>query len=186
MITKKANTDFYLKIDTSNDLMGLNAANFGGYSVDDGTGTITNLTNGFSEIIRTVAAPATTTVSAAAAIGAKVISLTDASGFSVHDTISLNGTVYGTIKSIASNQVTMVSPIKFALADTNAVTVIGNTGIYQVLMNLPVGEYTVFLSNAEVGMDNHPVSIDVQENTHDDLMGKMNELQTDLNETSFV
>jgi len=59
---------------------------------------------------------------------------------------------------------------------------VNTAGLYMVNLTIPTaGEYTVVISNAAIGMDNHPASIVVTASTIDDVKTEVDTLLTNLN-----
>lgn len=176
---KKTATDFYAKVDTNRDLFG-EAAGFEASYVNDATGTVTDVTNSFSEIIRSVAG-ASDTASADALAGAKTISLNDATGFEDGDTIQdANGNMYY-VESINGTDLNLKTKLVADVNTGDAITQVGNTGIYRVAINIPTaGDYTIVVSNPDVNMQNIAFPVTIQDEILDDAQTKLDNILNEL------
>lgn len=176
---KKANTDFYVKVDTNRDLFG-EAAGFKASYVNDATGTVVDVANSFTEVVRSVTG-ASDTASAAAIAGEKVVSLNDATGFVDGDSVSdANGNIYY-VESIVGTDLHLKSKLVADVASGDAITQVGNTGIYRVLMNIPTaGDYTVIVSNPDVNMQNIAFPVTVLDEVLDDAQTKLDNIINEL------
>ena len=176
---KKAGTDFYAKVDTNRDLFG-EASGFDASYVNDATGTVSDVTAAFAEIVRSVAGAADTASSDALA-GAKVVSLADVTGFLDGDTISdANGNMYY-VESISGSDLNLKSKLVADITSGDAITQVGNTGIYRVLVNIATaGDYTLIVSNPDVNMQNIAFSVTIQDEVLDDAQLKLDNIMTEL------
>jgi hypothetical protein len=176
---KKAGTDFYAKVDTNRDLFG-EASGFEASYVNDATGTVTDVANAFSEVVRSVAG-ASDTASADALAGAKVISLNDATGFEDGDTIQdANGNMYY-VESINGTDLNLKSKLLDDVTSGDAITQVGNTGIYRVAVNIPTaGDYTMVVSNPDVNMQNIAFPVTIADEVLDDAQLKLDNILNEL------
>ena len=176
---KKTSVDFYAKVDTNRDLFGA-AAGFKASYVNDATGTVTDVANSFAEVIKSVVGAADTAASNALT-GAKVISLTDVTGFNDGDAISdVNGNIYY-VESINGTDLTLKSKLAADINAADAITQVGNTGIYRVLVNIAAaGDYTVIVANPDVNMQNIAFPVTVADEVLDDAQGKLDNILNEL------
>jgi len=176
---KKAGTDFYAKVDTNRDLFGAESGFKASY-VNDATGTVTDITSSFTEIIRSVSG-ASDTASADALTGSKTISLNDVTGFQDGDTISdANGNMYY-VESITGTDLNLKRRLVEDIASGDAITQVGNTGIYRVVVNIPTaGDYTVIVDNPEVNMQNIAFPVTIADEVLDDAQAKLDNILTEL------
>jgi len=176
---KKAGTDFYAKVDTNKDLFGA-AAGFESSYVNDATGTVVAGVNAFSEVTKTVAGTATTSNGGALA-GAFIIPVTAATGFADGDVVSdANGNMYY-VESIVGNDLQVKSKLVADIADLDAITQVGNTGIYRVLVNIPTaGDYTMIVANPTVNMQNIAFPVEVVAEDLDDAQTKLDDILNNL------
>lgn len=176
---KKTNVDFYAKVDTNRDLFGA-ATGFRASYVNDATGAVTDITNSFVEVIRSVTG-ASDAASSDALAGAKVISLTDATGFNEGDVISdANGNMYY-VESINGTDLTLKSKLTADIAASDTITQVGNTGIYRVLVNIAAaGDYTIIVSNPDVNMQNIAFPVTVSDQVLDDAQDKLDNILNEL------
>jgi uncharacterized membrane protein YvbJ len=176
---KKAGTDFYAKVDTNRDLFG-EASGFEASYVNDATGTVTDVAGTFSEVIRSVAG-ASDTASADALAGAKVVSLNDATGFEDGDTIKdANGNMYY-VESINGTDLNLKSKLVADITSGDAITQVGNTGIYRVAINISTaGDYTIVVDNPDVNMQNIAFPVTIADEILDDAQTKLDNILNEL------
>lgn len=176
---KKTGTDFYAKVDTNRDLFG-KASGFKASYVNDATGTVTDVTASFSEIIRSVAG-ASDTAAADALAGSKTVSLNDITGFADGDTIQdANGNMYY-VESINGTDLNLKSKLVADINSGDAITQVGNTGIYRVVINIPTaGDYTIVVDNPEVNMQNIAFPVTVADEVLDDAQTKLDNILNEL------
>lgn len=176
---KKTSTDFYAKVDTNRDLFG-EASGFEASYVNDATGTVTDVATAFDEVVRSVAGAADT-ASAGALAGAKTISLVDATGFIDGDTIQdANGNLYY-VESITGTDLNLKSKLVADVTLGDAITQVGNTGIYRVALNIATaGDYTIVVANPDVNMQNIAFPVTVQDEVLDDAQVKLDNILSEL------
>ncbi len=176
---KKTLTDFYAKVDTNRDLFGA-ASGFKASYVNDATGTVTDVAASFSEVIRSVAG-ASDTASADALAGTRVVSLNDVTGFADGDTIQdANGNMYY-VESINGTDLTLKTKLSQDITSGDAITQIGNTGIYRVVVNIPApGDYTIVVSNPDVNMQNIAFPVTIADEILDDAQVKLDNILNEL------
>ena len=176
---KKTSTDFYAKVDTNRDLFG-EASGFQASYVNDATGTVTDVSASFSEVVRTVAG-GSDTASANALAGTRTISLSDASLFSDGDTIEDdNGNMYY-VESIVGTDLNLKSKLVQDVTSGDTITQVGNTGIYRVVLNIPApGDYTIVVSNPDVNMQNIAFPVTVADEIIDDAQIKLDNILNEL------
>ena len=176
---KKTGVDFYAKVDTNRDLFG-EAAGFEASYVNDATGTVTGVATSFAEVVKSVAGAADTAASPALT-GAKTISLSDATGFVDGDTIEdANGNLYY-VESINGTDLNLKSKLVEDVASSDAITQVGNTGIYRVLLNIATaGDYTVIVANPDVNMQNIAFPVTIADEVLDDAQGKLDNILNEL------
>ena len=168
-VTKKANTDFYLKIGSTSNMYNIPVLQFKGLIIDETDGSSTTISNPFSEVMMVVDGN-TSTLSGDVPAKSKLIPVADGTQFQDGDVITV-GTNYYYIASISGNVLTTKEEsVGHTSGDT--VTQVGNTGIYKVLMNLPVGLYTALISNRDINMQNTPIAIEVVEFNTQDIIAK--------------
>ena len=176
---KKTAVDFYAKVDTNRDLFGA-AAGFKASYVNDATGTVTDVAAAFAEVVKSVTGASDVTGSAALA-GAKTVSLVDATGFVDGDAIeAANGNIYY-VESINGTDLNLKSKLSVDIASGDAITQVGNTGIYRVLLNIgTAGDYTVIVANPDVNMQNIAFPVTVADEILDDAQGKLDNILNEL------
>jgi len=168
-VTKKANTDFYLKIGSTSNIYNIPVQQFRGLVINEADGTSATITNTFSEIMITVDGN-TSTLSGDIPAGSNFVPVADGTQFQDGDVITI-GTSYYYIESITGNVLkTKEDSAGHTSGDT--VTQVGNTGIYKVLMNLTKGLYTAMISNKAINMQNTPIAIEVVEYSTQDIITK--------------
>jgi len=96
---KKAGVAFDVFVDTSKDILG-KPSGFSGKIISNSTGAEITLPT-FTEVVETITAASTTT-SAAAAIGSRTLPVSSVTGFELGDTILVSGNYY-VVTSIDSN-----------------------------------------------------------------------------------
>lgn len=176
---KKAATDFYAKVDTNRDLFG-QASGFEASYVNDATGTVTDVAASFSEVIKSVAG-ASDTASADALAGAKIISLADATGFVDGDTISDAAGNFYYVESISGTDLTLKRKLVADITSGDAITQVGNTGIYRVLLNIAsAGDYTVIVANPVLNMQNIAFPVSIEDEVLGDAQTKLDNILNEL------
>jgi hypothetical protein len=168
-VTKKAGTDFYLKIGSTSNMYNIPVDQFKGLIINEIDGSSSMITNSFSEILKTVDGN-TSTVSGTVPEKSKLIPVDDGTQFQDGDVITI-GTNYYYIESISGNVLTIKEESAGHL-ESDVVTQVGNTGIYKVLMNLPVGLYTVMIENRAINMQNTPIALEIVESNLQDVIAK--------------
>ena len=183
MMNKKINSDFFLKVSTGKNLYNLNASDFNCYLLNESTGDIITNSNVFSEVISEVATTSSTLSDAAE--GILKLKLDDISGFLDGNVIQIDSAFYY-IKEINGDYITLLNPCDFHDAGS-IVTLVGNTGIYKVLTNIDtVGDYTAFISNAEINMQNHSCSLTVTDFDDSDISDQISILNDEIVRSSFI
>jgi len=176
---KKNNEDFYAKVDTNKDLFGA-AAGFKASYVNDATGTVVDIAEAFTEVVKTVNG-STTTSNGGALAGAYILPVADASGFTDGDVIQdANGNMYY-VESITGNDLAVKSKLVADIADSDTITQVGNTGIYRVLVNIATaGDYTIIVSNPSVNMQNIAFPVEIVDEDLDDAQDKLDDILNSL------
>ncbi len=168
-VTKKANTDFYLKIGSTSNMYNIPTAQFKGMVINEADGTSSIISNTFSEIMLTVDGN-TSTLSGDIPQGSKFVPVSDGTQFQDGDVINIDSAYYY-VESIVGNVLTTKEE-SAGHTSGNTVTQVGNTGIYKVLMNLPTGLYTAMISNKAINMQNTPIAIEVVDYSTQDIIDK--------------
>ncbi|RLA81877.1 MAG: hypothetical protein DRG78_08500 [Epsilonproteobacteria bacterium] len=182
-MNKKINTDFFLKVSTGKNLYNLDSNNFKCYLLNESTGSIITNTNPFSEVVGDVDNITATLTSDVE--GVLKINLDDINGLLDGNVIQIDSSFYY-IKEVNGNEITLLSPCDLHAA-SSTVTLVGNTGIYKVLNNIDtVGDYTAFISNAEINMQNHSCSLSVIEFAESDLTDQLTNLNDEIVRSSFI
>ncbi len=176
---KKAGVDFYAKVDTNRDLFD-EASGFAASYVNDATGTVVDVANTFSEVVRSVAG-ATDTASADALAGSRTISLSDVTGFSDGDTIQdANGNMYY-VESISGTDLNLKTKLVADVTSGDTITQVGNTGIYRVAVNISTpGDYTIVVNNPDVNMQNIAFPVTIADEVLDDAQLKLDNILNEL------
>lgn len=178
-MTKKINTDFFLKISTGKNLYNLDTTKFKGYVLDESTGDIIQFTNPFSEIIN-LSSGATANVTNDA-IDKTDILLDDINGLVDGDVVEINSAMYY-ISKVVGNTITLLQPI--SVSANTLISQVGNTGIYKVKLNInKIGEYTAIINNAAINMQNHSLSFSIVEL---DVASQIEKLNNDIIKSSFI
>ena len=168
-VTKKANTDFYLKIGSTSNMYNIPVDQFKGLLINEADGSSASITNNFSEIMMTVEGN-TSDLSGDVPAKSKLIPVNDGTQFQDGDVITI-GTSYYYIESISGNVLTTREPSS-GHASGDTATQVGNTGVYKVLMNLSKGLYTALISNKAINMQNTPIAIEVVDYSVQDIISK--------------
>jgi hypothetical protein len=176
---KKTGVDFYAKVDTNRDLFG-EASGFEASYLNDATGTVLDVANAFSEVVRSVAGAADT-ASADALAGARTVALNDVTGFEDGDTIQdANGNMYY-VESISGTDLNLKSKLVADITSGDAITQVGNTGIYRVAVNIATpGDYTLVVSNPDVNMQNIAFPVTIADEILDDAQIKLDNILNEM------
>ena len=179
---KRTNTDFFIKVSTGYNLYNIDTAAFKASLLNESTGTITAITNQFSEVINTVAAVSTTV--ATSIVDSKTFDLSDSTGISDGDVLKINNTFYY-IKELIGTTVTVLDAITADAGDV--VDLVGNTGIYKVKANIATaGEYTAFINNPVINMQNHSLSLSLVDASSADISTQLDLIKDEIIRSSFI
>jgi len=182
-MSKLINTDFFLKVSTGKNLYALDITKFNAYILEERTGTITQITAPFSEIINPITSVSSTLSTNIE--GSTNITIADGSLFKDGDVVQIDSSFYY-IESIVGNTLTILKPSDLHVAGTT-VTTVGNTGIYKVLLNLPnVGEYTAFVNNPSINMQNFSTGLVLDSTSTLALSEQINTLNDEIIRSSFI
>ena len=182
-MVKTVNTDFFLKVLTGKNLYNVDGAGFKCYYLNESTGDITQVTEPFSEIISNVSAETATLSSDVE--GLKILPVDDIGNIKDGDVINIDNSYYY-IESISGNNIYLNVPCDLHSSGAT-VTTVGNTGIYKVKLNIPdIGDYTAFVSNANINMQNHSCSISIRDVVNDDIATSLTNLNDEITRSSFV
>lgn len=180
---KQANVDFYIKISTGNNLYNLDTTKFKGYVLSEIDGTITPLTNTFSEIVNTVVSVNSALVNGIE--GVKTFEVANGSIFNDGEVIQIDSYYYY-IENIIGNTITTNVQVNLHIAGATVSTV-GNTGIYKVKSNISTaGDYTAFIANAEINMQNTPCPITIVDASNADISEQISIIQDEITRSSFI
>lgn len=167
---KKANQEFYVKVDTDFDLFNVDEG-FYAEIMDEDTGEIISIEDTWEEIIRSVPLSAGEAyVVEPALTGSITISISGDYTLDIGDVFEdSNGNAYY-IENINQNKLYLRQPVIEDIHRDTILTEVGNTGIYRcpVIIDEP-GEYIIIVRNPEFGMDNQTFSITIRENNIDDI-----------------
>ena len=179
---KKINTDFFIKVSSEYNLYNIDVTNFKMYILNESTGDIINNINTFSEVIITVDDINTTIVNSI--VNSKTFELTDSTGIIDGDVLKINNKFYY-IKGLVGTTVTVQDAIT-ANAD-DVVELVGNTGIYKVKANIAdPGEYTAFINNASINMQNYSLSISIVDALSSDIYVQLDSIKDEIIRSSFI
>jgi len=182
-MNKKINTDFFLKVSTGKNLYDLSYNNFKCYLLNESTGEIITNTNNFTEVI-SIVDDVTATLSNDVE-GISKITLDDIGELIDGNVIQIDSSFYY-IKEINGNEITLLAPCDLHTAGS-LVTLVGNTGIYKVLTNVDtIGDYTAFISNAEINMQNHSCSLSIVDLENSDINEQLTILNDEIVRSSFI
>jgi len=182
-MNKKINTDFFLKVSTGKNWYNIDTTKFKGYYVNEDTGVVSSITEPFSEIIN--AASGNTATLSQDVEGKKKLTFNDASGILDGDIIKID-TSYYYVEGIVGNIITIRSACDLHSSGSTA-TVVGNTGIYKVKLNIPTsGSYTAFINNASIGMQNYSCSLFLTDASNADIEEQISLLADEITRSSFI
>ncbi len=154
-----------------------------------GTSQVSTLAANASELMETVTSPHVGTLDVATAVGSK--SLVVAAGSSISD-----GEVFETpagdkyyVEDVSGNIVTLKYPLVAPLSFGDAITQVGNLGIYnvEVLIGIP-GTYSIMIENPGINMRLKAIQCSVQDvvvgDISDQLADNFADITTQLGEIS--
>lgn len=165
-------------LDSERDFFGLTG--FRASYLNKATGDVTTIVDAFSEVIKSVVGNASV-ASGISVAGQRMITVVDGTQFSDGDVISDAGGNFYYILEISGNTLEVKTKLKVDIADADAITEVGNTGLYKVSFSIATaGEYSILMSNPSANMQNEVVSVEVADETIDDVQTKLDEIQTEL------
>ena len=178
--TIKAGIEHIIKVNTKADKMGLETG-FNLKYFNDNTKVMTAVTAPFFEFIENIT-PTSTTVVGAYSIGATIITVLSAAGFTAGSSVKIGGNFYRLVAvDGVANTVTLKQGLTTAVADTDPLDLSGRTGTYGVPVTFPnAGDYTVHITNYSVGMDNEAAPIHVASASVDDVKALLDVVNTDI------
>lgn len=177
---KKAGIAFDVFVDTSKDILG-KPSGFAGKIISNLDGSETPLATAFAEVIEVITAASTTLVGAHA-IGARVLTVTSVSGFTLGDTILLDGNYYVITSIDTTNNILGIDrALVGASADAAPVDKKGNTGTYKSSVTIATpGDYVAFVSNYELGMGHTSYPLVVETANIDDVKSVLDAVKTEV------
>lgn len=182
-MNKKLNTDFFLKVSTGQNLYNIDITGFKCYYLNESTGNITTVNEPFSEVISTITSETSTLSSNVE--GLKILPVDNIGNIKDGDVIQIDSSYYY-IESISNNNIYLNVPCDLHSSGAT-ITTVGNTGIYKVKLNIPVvGDYTAFISNANINMQNHSCSISISDVVTDDIAASLTNLKDEITRSSFI
>jgi len=165
-------------LDSERDLFGVTG--FKASYIDKSNGTVTAVPDAFSEIIKTVDGNSSTANGIAVA-GSNTITVADGSQFADGDVVEdANGNKYYLL-TVTGNALETKTKLAADIADGDAVTQVGNTGLYSVSFSIPTaGEYNILMANPSVNMQNEIIPVTVANEVLDDAQTKLDDIKNEL------
>jgi len=85
------------------------------------------------------------------------------------------------VESINGTDLNLKSKLVEDVLTGDAITQVGNTGIYRVVINIPTaGDYTIVVDNPEVNMQNIAFPVTIADEVLDDAQAKLDNILTEL------
>jgi len=173
-------TPFFVELNSHQKFFG--ASGFVTKVVDLADGTITTAVNDGVEIAESIVAPATSTVDAAAAAGAKQVVVQSGGGI-------VDGMVFEDAsgnKYYVENVIGDIIHLKFPLSDGIAfgdtLTQVGNTGIYKIELTInALGNFGIYISNPSINLRSKGIQYTIKDVVLEDVDAKLDAEFADIN-----
>ena len=177
---KKTGTPFFVELNSHQKYFG--ASGFITKVVNLTDGTISIASNDAVEIVDVIDTPATSTVDAAAAEGAKQITVQSGGGITDGMVFEdANGNKYY-VEEVTGDVLKLKFPLTQGIAFGDTLTEVGNSGIYKIelTINAP-GNYGVYIANSSINLRSKGIQYTVKDIVVDDIATKIDILADSLN-----
>lgn len=147
---------------------------------DSATTTLAGVT--FSEVLHSIPVPVTCTTAKIVNSGDTEVLLTNGTNI-LPGMVLKTGTIYMYVNSKSGNTIYLRRPLSDGIAQGTTLTECGNTGYYETSLTLPtVGQYTIIISNPNIGLLNEVTKVEVVANSVDDVYSKVNADNININQ----
>jgi len=171
---KKMGTPFFIELNSHQKFFG--AAGFVTKVVNLDEGTITTASGDAAEIMETVETPATSTVDAAVAAGAKQIGVQSGGGIADGMVFEdANGNKYY-VEEIIGDNISLKFPLLEGIGFGDTLTQVGNTGIYKIGLTInTIGNFGVYVANTTINLRSKGIQYTIKEIVLEDVDEKLDD-----------
>jgi hypothetical protein len=169
---KKIGTPFFLELNSHQKFFG--ATGFVTKIVDLSDSSISTAANDASEIVEVIDNPATSTVDAAAAAGAKQIVVQSGGGIADGMVFEdANGNKYY-VDTVVGDTIHLKFPLSAGIGFGDTLTQVGNTGIYKIELTINnVGNFGIYVSNASINLRSKGIQYSMKDVVLEDVDTKI-------------